>query len=65
MKRSITAVNGASRRWISNTPVLGTTSQGKGGAGLGNVESKMLPSTLSGPSLFRHSKHPHTASIIG
>ena len=35
------------------------------GAGLGNVENKILPSTFAENKLFKHCKYPRTASIIG
>jgi hypothetical protein len=35
------------------------------GAGIGNVENKILPSTFAENKLFKHCKHPRTASIIG
>jgi hypothetical protein len=35
------------------------------GAGMGNVENKILPSTFAEHRLFKHCKHPRTASIIG
>jgi hypothetical protein len=36
-----------------------------GGAGMGNVENKILPSTFAENKLFKHCKYPRTASIIG
>jgi hypothetical protein len=48
----------------SATHITADVYQNKGGAGLGNVENKMLPST-DGRDLFKHSKYPRTASIIG
>jgi hypothetical protein len=37
---------------------------GKGGAGLGNVENKMLPSA-DDSKIFKHCKYPRTTTIIG
>jgi hypothetical protein len=36
-----------------------------GGAGVGDVEDKMLPSAFDDNKLFKYCKHPRTASIIG
>lgn len=35
------------------------------GAGIGNVEDKILPSTYAEKNLFKYCKYPRTASIIG
>ena len=48
----------------STTPINADVHQHLGGAGLGNVENKMLP-TSDDRVLFKHSKYPRTASIIG
>ena len=42
-----------------------SSEQKSGGAGIGNVEDKMLPSTFDDKQLFKYCKHPRTASIIG
>ena len=36
-----------------------------GGAGVGDVEDKMLPSAFDDNTLFKYCTHPRTASIIG
>jgi hypothetical protein len=36
-----------------------------GGAGVGDVKDKMLPSAFDDNKLFKYCKHPRTASIIG
>jgi hypothetical protein len=36
-----------------------------GGAGTGNVQDQMLPSSVHNKNLFRYTKYPRTVSIIG
>ena len=42
-----------------------TSERKSGGAGVGNVEDKMLPSTFNENKLFRYCQSPRTTSIIG
>eukprot|EP00980_Cylindrotheca_fusiformis_P004061 scaffold880_cov132-Cylindrotheca_fusiformis.AAC.57 len=48
---------------LATTSVPGPSST-KSGAGIGNVESQLLPATNTA-ELFKHCKYPRTASIIG
>lgn len=48
---------------LLTTAVPGPSSQ-TSGAGIGNVESQLLPGT-NNAELFKHCKYPRTASLIG
>jgi hypothetical protein len=49
---------------LSTTIKNAAPDSGKGGAGLGNVENRMLPSA-DDSKIFKHCKYPRTTTIIG
>mmetsp|Transcript_38629 Transcript_38629/g.93377 ORF Transcript_38629/g.93377 Transcript_38629/m.93377 type:complete len:375 (+) Transcript_38629:60-1184(+) len=54
----------ASRQTRLFTTAIPGPSSETGGAGIGNVESRLLPS-MNDAELFKHCKYPRTTSIIG
>ncbi len=57
---------GAARVRSFLRPAGAKCSLSTGGAGIGNVHEQMLPSAFDEDKhLFKHCKHPRTASIIG
>ena len=54
----------ASRHTRLFTTAVPGPSSSTGGAGIGNVESQLLPSIRQN-ELFKHTKYPRTASIVG
>lgn len=55
----------ALRATYSSNVSLCLPQKNSAGAGIGNVQDKMLPSTLCDKQLFKYCKHPRTTSIIG
>jgi hypothetical protein len=62
-KASAASTSTCSSRFMSNSA---TGDHKTGGAGLGNVRDRMIPSARTPRgSLYKHSADPHTCSIIG